>query len=917
MRHKLQVVKKTLAFLFILICSVALGQNTIKGVVVDKETQQPLEMVLVTNISSQQWALTNKEGVFEIKNVQANDFSLFFKILGKEEKTIPYKKAQLNTSLLIELADKNLRLDEVIVTAQKGKNYSEITMGNEAINQVQAFSLNEVLEQIPGQAITNLNLNEFKPIAFRTVRPNAARTTGFGNKSFGVAITVDGIPMSNNENMQTYNGNYSNTYSSTAAGVFGDNTSSFNGSFNNSGFNTDLREVAVDNIESIEVVQGIPSAKYGDLTSGLINIRKKAGKSPYRVYTSLRDGNTEFGFSKGFMLSPTMGNLNVAINYLSSNNEPRESYTQYNRVTTNLMWSWANKNKNIRNSFSVDYSFNKDDVNYEEQNQDNKIVKNDKKNIAISNIFNWQFDDKFFDNLEFKTNFRYSDDYSYESKLINVGGRVVGTSTEEGVYTGVYTAPSYTTVKAVEGKPISGFALIELKKSFNTHLWEHNASVGTDFRISDNIGRGQLGAPETLSNFFGSNAGNGGTGFRPYNYGRNVLTEYQLAFFAEDNIVRNWAQSQLNINAGARYDYQYGIHNISPRINSFFAFDKYKIRAGYGIATKTPALSQIYTGIRYYDLVLADLRLPGYYNLGVVQTFIDRADNPDLKPSKSNKAEVGFDFELNKSTTVGITAFYNKMVDGITSENRPTVRGVAELDVQYNGTNLPSYTIAGYQDYYYTQMHYVNSFTSTDKGLELMGSFRKLPIPNLSINLTGSYIETEDLDQSNFYRYTTDVTKNEKYGIYQKNPIYYKQLQFSTDFSYHIPKVGLIASVKTEHFFINDRSSSRISTPYAYLDANLNKHIIPTQDRDNTDLYGHIISSNSLQTPKKLSQSYHNFHFRLTKDFLNGFKFSFYANNFLDLRPTEKEVQTDGSVIDVNYSNFVKLSFGTRIEYNF
>ena len=909
--------KYLLTILFIYTSTLVLGQNTIKGIVLDKETQKPIEMVLVTNTMTQQWALTNTQGYFEIKNVKNNDFTLYFKLLGKEEKTITYKKNQLNSNLLIELADNNLRLDEIIVTAQKGKNYSEITMGKEAIDQVQAFSLNEVLEQIPGQAITNLNLNEFKPIAFRTVRPNAARTTGFGNKSFGVAVTVDGVPMSNNENMQTYNANYANSYSGTSAGIFGDNTSDFNGSFNNPGFNTDLREIGVDNIESIEVIQGIPSAKYGDLTSGLINLRKRAGKSKYRVYTSLRDGNTEFGFSKGFELSPTLGNLNVAINYLSSNNEPRESYTQYNRVNTNLMWSWANKNKNIRNSFSLDYSFNKDDVNYEEQNQDNKIVKNDKKSFSFTNIFNWKFEDKFVDNLEFKTNFKYADDYSFESKLISVGGKVVGTSTEEGVYTGVYTAPNYTTVKAVEGKPISGFALIELKKAFNTHLWEHNTSVGTDFRISDNIGRGQLGAPETISNFFSSASGSGGQGFRPYNYGRNVLTEYQIALFAEDNIIRNWANSQLNINAGARYDYQYGIHNLSPRINSFFAFDKYKIRAGYGIATKTPSLSQIYTGIRYYDLVLADLRLPNYYNLGIVQTFIDRANNPNLKPSKSHKAELGYDFELSKYTTIGITGFYNKMVDGITTDNRPSIRKVAELDIQYNGTNIPTYEVSGYKDYYYQQQYYVNTFTSIDKGLELMASFRKLPIPNLSVNVTGSYIETEDLDKANFYTFTKDVTKNEKYGVYHKNPLYYKQLQFSTDFSYHIPKVGLVASIKTEHFIINDRNSSQVKTPYAYLDAQLNEHIIPVEDRNNTALYGHIISANSLQTPRKLSQVYHNFHFRLTKDFLNGFKFSFYANNFLDLRPTENKLQSDGSYADVNYSNFVKLSFGTRIEYSF
>ena len=908
-------VKYFLTYLLISVSTIVLGQKNIKGTVVDKTTQQPLEMALVTNVASQQWALTKADGTFEIKNVLNSEFTLFVKLLGKEERTITYKKDQLNTELRIELENKDLRLDEVIVTAQKGKNFSEITMGTEAINQVQAFSLNEVLEQIPGQSITDLNLNEFKPIAFRTIRPLSARDTGFGNKAFGVSVVVDGVPMSNNENMQTYGANYNSIYSGSALN-FGDATSSFNGTFNNAGYGVDLRELPLDNIENIEVIQGIPSAKYGDLTSGLINVRKKAGRSKYRVYTSLRDGTSEFGFSKGFALSPTLGNLNVGVNYLSSNSEPRESYTQFNRVTTNLMWSWTNKNKNIRNNFSVDYSFNKDDVNYEAEAKDNKKVKNDNKSISISDNFNWQFTNSFFDNLMVNANFKYVSQYSYESRYVNVGGKVVGTSKEPGVYEGTYTLPSYLLVKEVEGKPISGFASAELNKSFATGLFEHNFSIGSDARMSDNIGRGQLGEPENIPNFFGGNSG-GGTGFRPYNYGRNVRTEYQIAAFAEDNIARYWANSTLNMSIGARLDYQYGFTNISPRINTYYAFDKYKIRGGYGISTKSPSLSQIYTGVRYHDVVLADLRLPNYYSLGIVQTFIGNSDNLGLKPSKANKAEIGFDYELNKNSLISITAFYNTLNDGITSESRPTLQNLAELDIQYNGTQKPDFSISGYTPYYYTQMYYVNKFNSTDKGLELMASFRKLPISGLSLNITGSYIKTENKDKSDLYQLSKDLTKNEVYGIYEKNSVFYEQLQFTADLNYHIPKVGLVASIKSENFIVNNKTANRIETPYAYLDTQLNKHIIPEADRSNKDIYGHIISPNTLTPAKKLTKTYHNFHFRLTKDFLNGFKFSFYANNFLDLRPTAIVKQTDGSYVEQNYETFVRLSFGTRIEYTF
>ncbi|MDQ6530967.1 TonB-dependent receptor domain-containing protein [Flavobacterium sp. LHD-85] len=904
-----------LLFLFIA-TTISAQQHIVKGHVVESITQKPLQSVTVLEVKSNKWTITDENGYFEIKLNDIKEFSLNFRLLGKQEKSIVYTKEQVAKSIIVELENDDLRLKEIIVSARKGKNFSEIIMGREAINQVQAFSLSDVLEQLPGQATTNFDMNEFKTIAFRTVKPSFIGNSAYGNKSFGTSIVVDGIPISNNENMQSYAGNYGigevGPFSPNLLGFGDPSANDFNGYFSNANFGADLRQISTGNIEKIEVVQGIPSAKYGDLTSGLIKIEQKAGQSPFRVYASLRDGTSEYGFSKGFKISDKFGFLNAAVNYTKSNSEPRVSYTKYDRVNTNLMWSWANKN--IRNSFSVDYGFNNDNVNYEAEGTDDKIVKNKKTDLSISNRFKMNFSESFFDNLDVNFNFSHGKQNTFESELVNVGGTIVGTSTTEGVYTGTYTMPSYTTVKAVEGIPISSFLSADLYKSYAAGSWMHNMSYGTAIRMSDNKGRGRLGSPETMNSAFTNTNGGSGQAFRPYNYADNILAEYQFSLYAEDNIVKNWSRSALNIDAGLRYDNQYGYSFLAPRINASYAQDNFKIRGGFGLTSKAPSLNQVYTGPRYYDAVLGDYRLPGYYNLGIVQTFIDFSNNENLKPSKSLRSEIGFDYKL-PFATVNITGFYNNLYDGITSQSLPTARQVADLQINYNGNQTPTYDITGYSPFYYLQTQLVNKYLSKDRGVEFFMNFDKTFIKNISFDLNGSYIETTNRNDIDSYYRSTNVNTIEKFGVYKPYDEHYKSFSLAGNLSYHLPKIGMVIAVRSEHFIVKDNNYNKDNLLYAYLDQNLNKVLIPAEDQNNKVLYGHILKTPSVYD-RELQKVYHNFNLRVSKDFLNGFRFSFYANNFLDLKQTEIAL-VNGTYVQRIKPDMVQLSFGTKIEYQF
>ena len=59
------------------------------------------------------------------------------------------------------------------------------------------------------------------------------------------------------------------------------------------------RSVAVENIESIEVITGVPSAEYGDLNSGIVKIHTRKGRTPVNVTFSVNPRTYSVSASKG------------------------------------------------------------------------------------------------------------------------------------------------------------------------------------------------------------------------------------------------------------------------------------------------------------------------------------------------------------------------------------------------------------------------------------------------------------------------------------------------------------------------------------------------------------------------------------------------------------------------------------------
>ncbi|OMQ12578.1 TonB-dependent receptor domain-containing protein [[Flexibacter] sp. ATCC 35103] len=883
----------------LLISSSVFSQRVITGKVIDKETSTTLSGVFIRDTKSDNWSISDKNGAFQITIPYFEDIVLNFSLLGKMESNIALKNGQ--NYIDVSLEDNTLRLKEVVVTANKQRQYSELTLGKNAINNVQAFSLDDVLQQLPGQTTTTFDLNNFKNIVFRTATPNS---TSYNTKAFGTSFVINDIPISNNENMQAFNPN----------GLTFDTFGTKNKTFTNANKGIDLREISTNNIEEIKVIQGIPSAKYGDLTSGLVLITTKIGRSPYRVSASIRDATSELNLTKGFQLNSN-NSMNAAINYLDSKADPRDNLLDYQRVSGNMSWLFKNNSSSIKNIVSTSFRMNLDEAKTDPDDINAAVARNEKKGFSISNNLMWKPKNLWVDGININGSFSYDKQLSTRDRFTNVANAAATDSYDEGIHEAIILPSQYTSVSMVEGIPISTYITLEANKTLtNESKWIHSLVFGVSNRTSANKGAGRKNAVTGLLTFYAltQNRDNA-LGYRDYSF-NNTKTENQMSAYFEDRIFKKFENDQiLNVDLGLRFDNQVGNMSFQPRINSSFAFDKtVKIRGGFGLSSKAPSLNQLYTGDRYLDKIVGSgiYTYPGVYQKAWIQTIITPGDNLNLKPSKSYRSEVGFDLNL-PFAILNFTGYYNKLYNGFSDQKNPEYKVIPKTEVVIVGAEIPTYQIIGTENFYYFTNTLTNNSTAEDRGIEATINFQKIESLNLDISMNASYVASKDFSDVKSYIASTSLLSPERYGVFNPQTSMNDNFTMGFNFNYHIPSVGLLVSMRSEHILLRNTKSATSNFPNGYLDSELVYHEIPVEERTNIQKYGHLIQNYS-EKENNLDNALHNFHLRVSKDFLNGFSVSLYATNFLNLKPHYYDEFGNKTL-----SNIATFSFGTRLDYEF
>ena len=578
-----------------------------------KESGEALAGVVVGFPDCGIYAASETDGGAVLKGVPEGRWKFSAQMIGMLDYEVEVKVSAGMSPVNVLMVESSFRLDDVVVTARSGAVGASTasSISRTAIDHLQATSLSDIMELLPGQLSSNPSLTSASKATIRQVGTDAMN-------SLGTSIIVNGAPVSNNANLQVGNtatsGTLTSGYSSTA------------------GSGVDLRQISVDNVESVDVIRGIPSVEYGDLTSGVIIVNPKAGEYPFRIRTKINPTLTQASVSKGFALGKKGGALSADFDYASSLADERRPYQQYRRITANLLYSKTFAEK-LRTT--TGFGFYSD---LDAQKLDPTDVKYQRKRSAENMGFkfntniNWQADLSFLKSLKFNLSANYAEQTGYTQEIKGNFGYMVTSAMTDGTVAANVGGPVYDnlgnkltntdapgheastnilpyeflTQMTTYGKPINVFA--KVVASMFTEFWGIGNRIigGAEWKTDVNFGQGKVFDPLMPPS--------SGLRMRPYT---DIPALNQFSLYAEDNISKTLWNRDLKVQLGLRFDLvQPGrsemMNALSPRVNASFEIvpKMLKLRGGWGITAKAPPLVYLYPEKAYFDFV-------NYINFGV------------------------------------------------------------------------------------------------------------------------------------------------------------------------------------------------------------------------------------------------------------------------------------------------------------
>lgn len=899
-------------YIYIIVCLISFSSySQVTGKVVDKETLQPLPNVFVKEENGLQWTLTDKEGRFSLATTSFPT-TVRYHLLGKIDVVITYTTAP--KTQLILLSEDNLKIDEIVVLAKRKKQStgSNLVLGKQAIQLVQAQSLADVMQLIPGKSISEANLHQRQILTLRSAIFSATskfnEQQGLGNfndthlinNAFGVGYVIDGVPMNNNVNLSGNRG--------TRFGLFANLTDN-----NSVGIGLDLKNLSLDNIESIDIVQGISSARYGDHNTGLIKINRAHGYTPFRIHSTLRGGSYGVTFTKGYELPKDYGFINIGLDYLKSNRDPRTSLSQFDRVNINTSWSYKRENR-FSNRLTLSYGQHLNADNSEITSTSERRKRVDNKRIRISNTNTIYTNNKWLDQLSSTFSIDYSDNNTFNSIFQNNGGEPILNGLTTGTYEAGYTPVAFRAIENIENKPFSFFSRLEATKEVQAANTKYIFHLGATFGVDKNFGRGNYS--DTDVHLHNSPSSSGKAGFRNINFNNIVPADVKFSAYATTNIRSILFGKKWITELGLRYDNYNKQATLSPRLNSILHLNKrFKTRLGVGLFAKSPSLQTLFPGKVYYDFLLADFRT-NQYSFALAHTFVREYKTPNIKPSKTVKIETGLDY-TDRFWNASLTGYFNRQYDGFTSLRNFEIAQLPVMQYTFHPNRKPDYVQVGEENVLLDYSRPTNALTSTNFGIELLGHTRKIQSINTSFTINAAYRYTKAATNLPQYQKSTDQTSVPFIGLHTPIPRIYQTINSSVTATHHISSIGLVITVTAEQFIMAKNSvAGAVLYPFAYYDRDLNYFTIPESQR--TDPKYIPIRRNAsagLSFQSDIPSMFTNYHLRVAKEFDNGLRCSFYAVNFLNHLPKVELVNSNSSLTIKELNR--PISFGGSITYKF
>ncbi|MBQ6793114.1 MAG: TonB-dependent receptor, partial [Butyricimonas sp.] len=507
-------------------------QIHLQGNVKDAKTNELLEFatVLLKNDSVQFHAISDTKGSFSIKKVPTGTYSLSISFIGY---TPIHQSLSIHrdTTIAIALQPDNITLKDIIVTASESRGLTTSSKINrKAMELLQPSSFTDILALLPGGRTKAPALGGVNQARLREV---GVSSDDYDISSLGTSFLVNGVPINTDANMQH---------------VLGASQSDHDYYRNSMGKGVDMRMLSTDFIESVEVIRGIPSVEYGELTSGVIKIQRKAGAHPWEARIKSDPESKLVYLGQGFATNKGWI-FNFGFDYLDAEIDPRNNLENYKRLsaTTHVARVWKTNARSLSWDLDLDYGQSIDDEKSDPDISYKKIdkYKSSYHRMSMANRLNWVFtQSRHWQYVNLTAAVDYSLNKIKQTKFISLDKDTpIPDNTEEGEHDGIFLPYRYTAHLKVDGKPINAYVKAMSEFHFDLFSTTNKLKAGVEWRMSKNLGKGQV--YDLTRPLYPS------TSHRPRPYDE-IPADHLLSFFIEDRIDIPVERHRLIVAGGIR-----------------------------------------------------------------------------------------------------------------------------------------------------------------------------------------------------------------------------------------------------------------------------------------------------------------------------------------------------------------------------
>lgn len=621
---------------------------SISGKVVDAKTGEPVIGAAVNVEDTGIWAISDENGKFFLPDIRPGDYAVQFSCLGFVDKRLSFVVKKDIPNLTIKLDQNTLALNSVVVTAERDKEgmNTSLKFGANALNHLQMSNVTDISALLPGGKTVNPDLTKDNAVSLRSGGLAA------GNAAFGTALEVDGVRVGNNASFGSMSG-------------------------------TGTRNISTENVQSIEVITGVPSAEYGDLNSGMVRINTRKGLTPWNITFAVNPRTYQASASKGIDLMKNRGVLNVSAEWTRATQKLSSPYTSYTR--RGFSASYSNTFKNVL-KFEIGVTGNIGGMNTKNDPDAYKGTWSKvRDNVLRANTsLTWLLRKSWITNLKLDASVNYNDNRSQDHAYGSSASMLPAVHSElAGYYLADRLPVSYFSDKVIDSKELDYAASLKYEWFKKSGKRLSKLKAGVQWKANGNVGEGEYYKDPSVA----------ANGYRPRPYSQYPFM-HNVAAYIEEDYTFPIGKTSLQISAGLRLenlfvkdtDYK-NVSSLSPRFNAKWKIsDNLSIRGGWGVSEKLPSFYILYPVQKYRDIQTfgfshGDSSSYVYYTQPYKMLF-----NENLKWQKNYNAEFGIEAYFLR-TSVSLVGFFNKTKNPYTYQNIYT-------PFSYNIMSVPSgYTV--------------------------------------------------------------------------------------------------------------------------------------------------------------------------------------------------------------------------------